>query len=103
MEAKQFIVPVLEKRGLAIMTSLYVKGTFDAACWPGILKELKNLRRPRNLYKLSNGYFSNRTEVTNSNSITIERRVKRGFPARALLWARLLKCTIQLYANPGTN
>jgi len=40
MEAKQFIEPVLEKRGLAIMTRINVKGAFDAAWWPGILKEL---------------------------------------------------------------
>jgi len=55
------------------------------------------------LYNLSNGYLSNRTAVMNSNSITIERRVKKGFSTRALLWARLLKCTIQLYADPETN
>jgi len=46
MEAKQFIEPVLEKRGLALMTSLYVKGAFDAAWWPGILKKLKKLKMP---------------------------------------------------------
>jgi len=46
MEAKQFIVPVLEKRSLAIMTSLHVKGAFDAAWWPGILKGLKKLKMP---------------------------------------------------------
>ena len=42
MEAKQFIEPVLEKRGLIIMTRLDVKGAFDAALWPGILKRLKD-------------------------------------------------------------
>jgi hypothetical protein len=61
MEAKQFIEPVLEKRGLVIMTSLDVKGAYDAAWRPGILKGLKDLRCPRNLYILSKGYFSNRT------------------------------------------
>jgi len=102
MEAKQFIEPVLEKRGVVITTSLDVKGAFDAAWWPGILKGLKDLRCPRNLYNLSKGYFSNRTAVMNSNSITIERRVRKG-DTRVLLWARLLECTIQLYADPGTN
>jgi len=37
---------VLDKRGLAIMTSLYLKGAFDAAWWPGILKTLKKLKMP---------------------------------------------------------
>ena len=80
MEAKQFIEPVLEKRGLVIMTSLDVKGAFDAAWWPGILQGLKDLRCPRNLYNLSKGYFSDRTAVMNSNSITIGRRVTKGCP-----------------------
>jgi hypothetical protein len=79
METKQFIEPVLEKRGFVIMTSLDVKGAFDAAWWPGILKGLKDFRCPRNLYNLSKGYFSNRTAVMNSNSIIIERRVTKAF------------------------
>jgi len=33
MEAKRLIEPVLERRGVVIMTSLDVKGTFDAAFW----------------------------------------------------------------------
>jgi hypothetical protein len=32
------------------------------------------------LYNLSKGYFSNRTAVMDSNSITIERRVTKGCP-----------------------
>jgi len=59
------------------MTSLDVKGAFDAAWWPGILKGLKDLSCPRNLYSLSKGYFSNRTAVINSNNITVERRVTK--------------------------
>jgi hypothetical protein len=78
MEAKQFIEPVLEKRCLVILTSMDVKGAFDAAWWPGILQGLKDLRCPRNLYNLSKGYFSNRTAVMNSNCITIDRRVTKG-------------------------
>jgi hypothetical protein len=37
MEAKKFIELVLEKRGVVILTSLYVKGAFDSAHWPNIL------------------------------------------------------------------
>jgi hypothetical protein len=80
VEAKQFTEPVLEKRGLVIMTSMDVKGAFDSAWWPGILQGLKDLRCPRNFYNLSKEYFSNRTAVMNSNSITIERRVTKGCP-----------------------
>ena len=62
------------------MTSLDVKGAFDAAWCPGILKGLKDLRCTRKLYNLSKGYFSNRTAVMNSKSITIERRLTISCP-----------------------
>jgi len=35
MEAKLFIEPVLENRGLVIMTVPDVQGAFDSAWWPG--------------------------------------------------------------------
>ena len=41
MEAKNFIEKVLESRGVVIMTSLDVKGAFDAASWTSILHGLK--------------------------------------------------------------
>ena len=37
MEAKSFIQPILENKGLVIMTSLDVQGAFDSAWWPAIL------------------------------------------------------------------
>ena len=58
MEAKKFIEPVLEKRGLVIMTSLDVSEVFDAARWPSILQALKDPGCRRNLYNLSKGYKS---------------------------------------------
>jgi hypothetical protein len=80
MEAKKFIEPVLEKRGLVIMTSHEVKGAFDAAHWPNILKGLNDLRCPKNLYNLSKRYFSNRIAVVTTNSVSIKRRVAKGCP-----------------------
>jgi hypothetical protein len=50
MEAKKFIEPELEKRKVAIMTSLDATGSFDAAWWPSILKGLKDSGCPRNLF-----------------------------------------------------
>ena len=80
MEAKKFIQPVLEKRGLVIITSLDVKGAFDAAWWPSILQTLKDLGCPRNLHNLSKGYFSHRTAVMSTNSVSIKRRVTKDCP-----------------------
>jgi hypothetical protein len=41
IEAKRFIEPVLENRGVVIMTSVDVKGAFEAASWQSILYGLK--------------------------------------------------------------
>ena len=48
MEAKSFFEPVLENRGLVIMTSIDVQGAFDSAWWPGILKGLRDFNCPSN-------------------------------------------------------
>jgi len=80
MEAKKLIQPVLENRGLVIMTSLDVKGASCAAWWPSILQALKDLGYPRNLYNLSRGYFSHRTAVIFTNNVSIKRRITKGCP-----------------------
>jgi hypothetical protein len=80
MEAKKFIEQELETREVVIMTSLDVKGSFDAAWWPSILKGLKDSECPRNLYYLSQGYFSQRTVVLITNTISIERSATKGCP-----------------------
>ena len=71
MEAKSFFEPVLENRGLVIMTSIDVQGAFDSAWWPGILQCLRDFNCPRNLYKLSKEFFSNRTVVMTTKNFTI--------------------------------
>jgi hypothetical protein len=99
MEAKKFIEPELEKRKVVTMTSLDVNGAFDAACWPSILKGLKDSECPRNLYYLSQGYFSQRTAVLTTNSISTERSATKGCPQGSccgpgfwnLLYSSLLK------------
>ena len=80
IEPKNFINPVLENIGLVIMTSLDVQCAFDAAWWPNILQNLKDLGCPKNLYNLSKGYFSNRKAVISTNSVRIKRRITKGCP-----------------------
>jgi len=72
-EAKHFTEPVLENRGVVVMTSLDVKEAFDAAFWPSILHGSKELRCSRNLYMLSKGYFSHRITVMTTNNVSIKR------------------------------
>jgi len=77
MEAKKLIEPELENRKVVIMASLDVKGAFDAAWWPSILKGLKDSEYPRNLYYLSQEYFSQRIAVMSTNSVSVERSVTK--------------------------
>ena len=81
-EAKKekFLEPELEKRKLVIIASLGVKGAFDAAWLPSILKGLNDSECPRNLYYLIQGYLSQRTAVTSTNSFSTERSVIKGCP-----------------------
>jgi hypothetical protein len=69
VKAIKFIEPELEKRKVVIMTSLDVKGAFDAAWWPSILTVLKDSGCPRNLYDLIKGYFSQRTAVMSTKRL----------------------------------
>ena len=62
------------------MTGLNVKWAFDAAFWPSLLHGLKELSCPRNLYKMSNGYFSHRIAVMATNNVSIKWRVTKGCP-----------------------
>jgi len=80
MKAKKFIELELENRKVVIMASLGIKGAFDAAWWPSILNGLKDSECPRNLYYLSQGYFSQRTAVMSTNSFSIERSVTKECP-----------------------
>jgi len=57
MAVKQFVNKGFRAEVTAII-SLDVQGAFNSACWPSILKSLKECGCPRNLYNLTNSYFS---------------------------------------------
>jgi hypothetical protein len=59
--------------------SLDVKGAFDAAWWPSILKQLRELKCPKNLYILSASYFSNRKATLSINNYKMEKEVQKGY------------------------
>ena len=62
------------------MTSLDVKGAFDAAWWLAILQGLRDAKCPKNLYILTQDYFRERRAVISLNNSTIERNITKGFP-----------------------
>jgi hypothetical protein len=62
------------------MVSLDVQGAFDAAWWPSILSNLRDLRCSNNLYILTQTYFSDRVAVYYANTYNAERKVSMGCP-----------------------
>ena len=62
------------------MVSLDVKGASDAAWWPSILSNLRNLQSQKNLYDLSLNYFSNRVAFLHTNTHTVKRIMMKGCP-----------------------
>jgi hypothetical protein len=59
-----------------VLVSLDIIGTFDAACWPSILKNLQACECPKNLYSITRSYFSQRTAVLSTNSIRMKREAE---------------------------
>ena len=71
---------ILRLKQCTVIASLAVKGAFDAAWWPSILKQLRELKCPRNLYNLSANYFSNRKATLSINNYKTEKEVQGGCP-----------------------
>jgi hypothetical protein len=69
MEVKDFVKEVLAAGEVIALVSLYLKGTFDAVWWPGILKELRDCGWPKYLYELTKSYFNQRTATLSTNSV----------------------------------
>jgi len=80
MEVNIFIEENLNLRKCAVIVSLDVKGAFDAAWWPSNLKQLRELKCPKTLYKLSASSFSNRKASLSANNYRTEKEVHKGCP-----------------------
>jgi ribonuclease HI len=80
MAMMDFVVEGLAAGEVIVLVNLDVKGAFDAAWWPSILKSLKACGCPKNLYNLTNSYFSQRTAVLSTNSVRMKREVGKGCP-----------------------
>jgi hypothetical protein len=80
MEIKNYVMEGLAGEEVIALISLDVKGAFDVAFWPSILKGLRACRCPKNPYNLTKSYFSNRTAILSLNNIQIEKELSRGCP-----------------------
>jgi hypothetical protein len=80
MEARKFIEPQLEKGRIVMMASLDAKGAFDSAWFPAMLKGLRNVKCPRNLYYHALDYLKERKTVIYINNFSIEKKINKGCP-----------------------
>jgi hypothetical protein len=71
MGVKNFIERNLRRKKCTVIVSLDVNGAFDTACWLNILKKLRELKCPKNLYNLSVSRFSNRKANLSINNYTM--------------------------------
>jgi hypothetical protein len=77
MTVKEFVEEGPRQGLITLLVSLEVKGYFDAAWRPSILKTLKDFSCPTNLYYLTRSYFSQRTAVISTNTVLFEREVSK--------------------------
>jgi hypothetical protein len=80
MEFKNFIEEIVRLKQCTTIVGLDVKGAFDSAWWPCLLKQLKDLKCTKNLYNLSASYFTNRKATLSINNIRTEKGVQKGCP-----------------------
>jgi hypothetical protein len=68
LAVKKYLDEGMTEWHIAILVSLDVKGAFDAAWWSSILKTLKELNCPKNVYNLAKSYFNERTATLSTNT-----------------------------------
>ena len=104
---KKFIEESLRLKQCTVIVSLDVKGAFDAAWWPSILKQLRELKCPKNLYNLPASYFSNRKATLSINNYKTEKAVQKGCPQGSFcgpgFWNVIYNSILNLKFNSRTK
>ena len=78
MVIKDFVQESLAAGEVIALVSFDVQGAFDAAWWPGILKELRECVCPQNIYGLTKGYFIQRKASLSRNNLRTEKEITIG-------------------------
>ena len=63
---------------MAIIASLDIQGAFALAWWPKILKGLREVECPRNLYYLTKDYLKERAATITISNISMEKKITKG-------------------------
>jgi hypothetical protein len=77
---KDFVQDSINDGQYVAVISLDVRGAFDAAWWPSILASLRNLKCPRNLYRLCVSYFNGRAAFLTLNNGIVQKKISKGCP-----------------------
>lgn len=80
VEVKNKLKNSLEAKQYTAMISLDVKGAFNGAWWPAILKSLRDKGCPKNLYRLTKAYFSERRATLRTVTTLTTRHQTVGCP-----------------------
>jgi len=70
---------------VAIIVSLDVHGSFESAWWPTILKGLRGVECPRNLYYLTHDYLKERKANITINNTKQGKGNNQGMPTSVML------------------
>ncbi len=72
-------------KAFILLISLDIKGAFDSAWWPEILRQLRLTNCPENVYKLLKSYLSEREVLFNYSDVQIRKVLNRGCPQGSVL------------------
>ena len=62
------------------ISSFDVKGAFNAEWWPAVLKAMEDFHCPRNLYNLTQNYFSESSAFISTNNMRIDTTANKVCP-----------------------
>ena len=107
MEVKKYTEESLRLKQSTVIVSLDVKGAFDAAWWPNILKQLREHKCPKKLYNLSESYFSNRKATLSINNYKMEKEIQKecsqGSCCGPVFWNVMYNSLLHLKFNSRTK
>lgn len=87
VKLRETIQKTPEKYAIGLMFD--ISGAFDGVWWPNVLRNLKDRSCPRNIYRLTNSYLSERKACITSNTEQITKDVNKGCPQGSVLGPQL--------------
>ena len=98
LAVKSFIRENLQQKNCVVLVGFDVRGAFDAAWWPCILSNLRDLQCPKNLYDLALNYFRDRVASlkANTHKENCDERLSSRFMPRPRILERHVQRSLKL-------